>query len=296
MTEIGDREHSPSLGGGYVDHIPQRVSIRGSSGRTLALADVVETIAKWHLWGSLAWRDIRGRYRRTVLGPFWTVVSSAILIISLGLVYSLLWQVDVKGFLPYFSAGYISWILMTSIIMESCSAFTGAEAIIKSLRLPYTLHIARVVWRNMLVFGHTLTIHIGVLLYFSMFPPISKLFLVLIGLGLLAVNCFWIGLLAAIACARFRDITQVIASLIQIAFFITPIFWPVERLDKAPIARFALADLNPVYHLVDIVRAPLIGQRASYLSYAVLVAMGVLGWLLAMRFFDRFRSRIAYWL
>ena len=260
-----------------------------------ALADLYETALNWRLWTRLGWRDIRARYRRTVLGPFWTVASAAILIVSLGMVYSLLWRIDVKTFLPYFSAGLISWVLMTTIINESCSALIGAEAIIKSLRLPYAIHIGRVVWRNILVFLHSLIVHAVVLLYFKIVLSPAQLVLIPVGLSLLIVNCFWISLLVSVACARFRDITQVVSSVLQIAFFVTPIFWPLDQLGNAPIARFVLADVNVLYHMVDVVRAPLHGEYPDPLSYLVLVLVAALGWFGTLWFFGRFRARIPYW-
>lgn len=260
-----------------------------------ALADFFETAVKWRLWIRLGWRDIRARYRRTLLGPFWTVASGAILIVSLGMVYSLLWGIDVKTFLPYFSAGFISWILVTTIINESCLALTGADAIIKSLRLPYAIHVGRVLWRNILVFLHSLIIHVGVLLYFKIIPSLEQLILIPVGLALLIINCFWISLLVAVACTRFRDITQVVASVLQVCFFITPIFWPVERLTNYPIATLIVVDMNLLYHLVDVVRAPLHGQYPNPSSYLVLLFAAALGWLATGWVFGRFRARIPYW-
>lgn len=265
---------------------------RANSGQ--AVRDLVRTMQHWELWYRLGLRDIRARYRRTVIGPFWTALSSGILIVSLGLVYSLLWKIDILTFLPFFSAGYISWILAISIINESCAGFISAEPIIKSVNLPYMIHIARIFWRNLLVFGHSLVIHALVLLYF-LYPLNRDVVLLPVGLLLLALNLFWISLVVALACARFRDIIQLVSSVLQIAFFVTPIFWPVEKLDGHPLAVLVLVDCNLVYHMVDVVRRPLIGQAPEMFSYWVLIGTGIVGSALALTLFSRFQKRIAYW-
>jgi ABC-type polysaccharide/polyol phosphate export permease len=249
----------------------------------------------WRVWVNLGIRDIRGRYRRTVIGPFWTVLSSFIMIISLGLVYALLWKVEVREFLPYFCAGYITWILFTTNINESCSAFINAEAIIKTLSLPYLVHLLRVIWRNLMVFGHNLVVYAAVLFYFDNWPGWTLLW-VPIALLLLSLNVLWIGMVVAILASRFRDLIQVVASIMQVLFFITPIFWPVDKLNDAPLAKFVLSDANLAFHLVEVVRAPLSGRDIPSLTLAIMIFSAIAGNLGAMMFFNRLRSRIAYWL
>jgi len=261
-----------------------------------AVEDLKASIGNhWRLWANLGLRDIRGRYRRTVIGPFWTVLSSFIMIFSLGLVYALLWKIDTREFLPYFCAGYITWVLFTTTVNESCSAFISAEAIIKSLSLPYLVHIFRVIWRNLLVFAHNLVVYAVVLIFFQIWPGWTLLW-VPVGLLLVSLNLLWLGLVVSVLSARFRDMIQIVASILQVFFFITPIFWPVERVKDVPIAKLVLADANLAYHLVEIVRAPLSGKEPATLTVIVVVCTAVLGNLLGMIFFNKMRSRIAFWL
>jgi len=249
----------------------------------------------WRLWLNLGLRDTRGRYRRTALGPFWTVLSNAVMILSLGLVYSILWKIQIRDMLPYFCAGYITWNLFTTVVNESAVAFVMADAIMKSLTLPYLVHIFRVIWRNVIVFAHSLVVYAAVMLYFHIWPGRSLLLLAP-GLVLLFVNFFWISLSVAIVCTRFRDVTQVVASLLQVLFFVTPIFWPVARLEGARMATFVLADANFAYHLIDVVRGPLIGQPPGALTWAYLTVTAVLGNLFALAVFERNRRKLAFWL
>ena len=257
--------------------------------------DLRDGLRRRHLWLNLAWKDIRARYRRTVIGPFWTVLSTAVLVGALGFVNSTLWHIDISTYLPFFCAGYIAWLLFITIINESGSSIVAAEATVKAIRIPYSVFIFRVLTRNVIVFGHNLLVYIAVALIFGVAPSVNMLLLP-VGLALALLNYVWISLLLAVVCARFRDVIQLVASLSMILFFVTPIFWQPAQLGSAPAARFLLADANFAYHLIDVVRAPLLGQPPQLLSFAYLGVAAVLGFTLSALFLRRFYNRIAYWL
>jgi lipopolysaccharide transport system permease protein len=267
----------------------------GPSPRDPLWADLLAGFGRWHLWLNLAWKDIRSRYRRTVIGPFWTVLSTATLVGALGFVNATLWHIEVAVYLPFFCAGYIAWLLFITIVNESGSSLIAAEASVKAIRIPYSVFILRVLTRNLIVFGHNLLVFALVALIFAIAPQPSMLLLP-VGLALAMVNYLWISLLLAAICARFRDVIQLVANLSTILFFVTPVFWQPQQLDSVPAARFLLADANFAYHLVDVVRAPLLGRVPERLSFVYLVTTAVLGFTVTSLFLRRFYSRIAYWL
>jgi ABC-type polysaccharide/polyol phosphate export permease len=258
-------------------------------------ADLREGSGRWHLWLNLAWKDIRSRYRRTVIGPFWTVLSTATLVGSLGFVNATLWHIEIAVYVPFFCAGYIAWLLFITIVNESGSSLIAAEASIKAIRIPYSVFILRVLTRNLIVFVHNLLVFALVAIIFAIKPQPAMLLLP-VGLALALANYLWISLLLAVICARFRDVIQLVANLSTILFFVTPVFWQPQQLDSVPAARFLLADANLAYHLVDVVRAPLLGRAPDQLSFVYLGATTVLGFTLTSLFLRRFYPRIAYWL
>ena len=134
------------------------MAIAGPSQRDPLWADLREGFGRWHLWFNLAWKDIRSRYRRTVIGPFWTVLSTATLVEALGFVNATLWHVQISVYLPFFCAGYIAWLLFITIVNESGSSLIAAEASIKAIRIPYSVFVLRVLTRNLIVFGHNLLV------------------------------------------------------------------------------------------------------------------------------------------
>ena len=257
--------------------------------------DVRDGLQRNRLWLTLGWNDIRSRYRRTMLGPFWTVLSTATLVGALGFVNAVLWNISISTYLPYFCAGYISWLLFQTIIIEGCSSIIASEAIVKVVRVPYSVFIFRVLTRNIIVFGHNLTIFILVALIFGVTVSANTLMLP-IGLALAVINYAWVGLLLAVVCARFRDVIQLVTNITTILFFVTPVFWQPAQLDAAPLARYLLADANFAYHIVDVIRAPLLGQMPEMLSLIYLGTSAVLGFVLTSLLLRPFYNRIAYWL
>src|SRR6185312_8321099 len=102
----------------------------------------------------------------------------------------------------------------------------------------------------------------------------------------------WIGMLAGIASARFRDVPQIVISIMQFAIFFTPIFWQPARLGAAR----AFLMFNPFYYMLEAVRAPLLGASPAENTYLILSAMAVLGWALTFTVFTRTRRRIVHYL
>ena len=255
--------------------------------------DILAALQGYQLAGLLGWQDIRQRYRRSSLGPFWLTISMGVLIGALGLVFGTLFASPMREFLPFLACGLILWMLITTSLNDGCIGFTAAEAMIKQISLPLFTHILRVLWRNLIIFAHNIVILPLVLLVFWI-PLKATAFLSIVGLVLLMINLSWMALLLGVFCTRFRDVPQIISNLLQVFFYVTPIIWMPQMLPKR--ASILLLDANPFFHLIEIVRAPLLGGLPSILSWKVSVLIAIAGWIFTILFYGRFRSRIAYWL
>jgi len=187
--------------------------------------------------------------------------------------------------------GIIVWGFVSGTTAESCAAFIDNGAIIKQIRLPFTLYVLRCVWRNVIILLHSVVLIVPIAIVFHLPASWSDL-LVLPGLLLVFVNQIWVGIVVAVLSTRYRDVSQLIATTIQIAVFATPIMWPVSSLGDAQF----IADFNPLHHLIEIVRAPLLGVAPPLLSWAVTIGVCVVGYLLAVSLLTRGARRIVYWL
>lgn len=256
----------------------------------LALKDVKDGVLSIYLWPMLGWQEIRQRYRRSILGPFWLTISTGAMIAGMGPLYGRLFGLDISAYIPYLTVSFVVWLLIASLMNDSCGAFIAAEGFIKQIRLPLTVHILRVVWRNLIIFAHNLVIVALVLLFY--WPPVGwYLLLVPLGVLMIAVNGIWVGLLFGLLCARFRDIPLIVGSLVTVAFFLTPVMWKAEMLGK----NLWAAQINPFYHFLEIVRAPLVSGTAAWPSWTVVLVITVVGFAATLAVFSSFRRRIAYW-
>jgi ABC-type polysaccharide/polyol phosphate export permease len=258
----------------------------------VARTDLIDGIFAFQIWTRLGWQEVKRRYRRTVFGPLWATLSLGIFIGAISFVWAPLFNADVRTYLPYLTAGMVSWSFVSALITEGCASFTAGEGIIKQLNFPYSTFTFMVVWRNTIVLFHHLAILIVV--YIALPERVSfNILLFIPGVLIVAVNGAWIVMLLGMVSARFRDIPPLIGNLVQVMLFITPIFWEPSQLGAK--ARY-FVDPNYLYHLVDILRAPLLGDRPTLLSYATTIVGAILGWAITLMIYARFRRRIAFWL
>jgi ABC-type polysaccharide/polyol phosphate export permease len=258
----------------------------------VALADITGGAMNWRMWGRLGWQETKRRYRRTVIGPFWTTLSLGTFIFTLGLLWAQLWKQDPKSYLPFLTSGMLAWALVSTLITEGCHVFTSGENIIKSLRFNYTVLTCSVIWRNLIVLLHNLIIFVAVMIYADV-QLTWQSFLIFPGLLMISLNAIWVITLLGLLCARFRDAQQLTASILQVAMFVTPIFWAPGQLSP----RFStIVDYNVLFHFVDIIRSPLLGRAASLQTYMMVLTSTLVGWTVTFFIYSRFRRRLPYWL
>jgi lipopolysaccharide transport system permease protein len=255
-----------------------------------AFADLLNGARLYELWSRFAFHDIRQRFQRSVLGPFWLTISMGTMVAVLGLVFSTLFHQDVAKTLPYISTGIIFWGLLTSCINEGATVFISAESYIRNLPMPLSVHFYRMMTRNIMIWGFTMAIYVVVAVYFNLTLGWNTL-LFIPGFILFLINAAWISLAVGVLSTRYRDIPQVIANAIQVIFFLTPIFWSPESLPNRPV----FVVFNPFYHLIEIVRAPLLGDVAPLLSWGLCIGMALAGLGFTAWLYRRAHARIAYW-
>jgi ABC-type polysaccharide/polyol phosphate export permease len=256
-----------------------------------AVNDILEGLRQNWLWIRLAHQDMRLRYRGSVLGPFWQTITTVIMIGSMGFIYAKLFHVALDDYLPMLAVGLIFWQFTSGMIIEGCTTFASVQGIIQQVKLPYSLHAYRLVYRNVLILAHSFVIVPVVLVIFR--HPVGglRLFELIPGFILIVINGVAASVLLGMICARFRDVPPIVASIVQVAFFVTPIFWPPSALGT----NSWWAVLNPLYTAIDVMRGPLLDQPTSPHSWAILSAVTVLSCVVSFLFFSRFRSRIAFW-
>lgn len=255
--------------------------------------DLLGGLWKTQLWGRIGWLDVKRRYRRTLIGPFWSTLTLMVYTVAVGLVGAGLWNKDISSYLPYLSSGMIVWTLISTIIIEACTLLVVGHALFRNVRFEYSILAYALVWRNFVIFLHNFAVYLllALILQPQLLRPVSLL--AIPGLALVLINGVWIGLLVSMFCLRYRDVQQIIQTLIQIMMLVTPIFWSAESLGG--IHRLVFVQFNPIYRLIDVVRAPLTGEVPTAASYVAVIGITLVGWTITYFVFRHFRRRISYW-
>lgn len=260
----------------------------------LAWQDIKSGVKEWRIWFMLAYQDIKLRYRRSVLGPFWITLSMAITVYSMGYLYSHLFHMPVHEYFPYLVAGMLGWSLLSTTVTDMVETFTTNDTLMKQIKLPYSLYVHRVITRNIIIFMHNILVFIPIVLIFHNQLNFGLNFFLLIpALFIIYFNSITYGIVFAMIGARYRDIPQLIRSLIQVTFFVTPIMWKPSIL---PADKQFLAYLNPLFSLLELIRAPLIGYRLTLTNIIMVIFITLIGMVLCYLVFVSRRARIIYWL
>jgi lipopolysaccharide transport system permease protein len=255
-----------------------------------ALADVVDGTVLWRLGLTLGWLDIKLRYRGSILGPFWLTISTGVWIGSMGAWYSILFHQDARPYLPFLALSLVLWTAISGLVSDACNTFLQSEGTIRSVRMPFFVHAVRVVVRTVIGLAHNIPVVLVVFALFNRWPGAGALWC-LPGFALWTLDAVAACIALGTLCARFRDIPPIVGSIMQIAFFITPIMWKPEQLSTHP----WFLRLNPFNALLNVVRVPLLGDPLSlHTWYAALLYSGAFCVLTSL-LFVRVRGRLAFW-
>ena len=258
----------------------------------LTWQDIHEGLRQWPIWLMMAWQDIRIRYRRSVLGPFWITISMAINIYTMGLLYGKLFRLDLAVYYPYLATGILAWSLISTLITEGSNIFVESDQFLKQMKMPYSTFVFRTIARNFIIFSHNLLVLIPIYLIFhikvSWITPLA-----LVGVAIFWVNAVAYTGLISILGTRFRDLPQLVNSLVQVVFFITPIMWADRNL---PEQYHFVIRYNPFAQYISLLRQPFLNQMPSAYTWLVTLGLTAFGLIMSFLLFARYRARIVYWL
>jgi len=265
---------------------PQATSFAG------ALRDFTEGIERYSYWHSLAWNDIKTRYRRSWLGEFWMAINLAIFVLSVGTVYGVLLNMRLSNYLPQLTVGYAFWLLFSSLMIEGCQTFILGTAVLHQQRVPLTAFVLRNVDRAFISFAHNLAV-VGIVLFVFGIRPNWSILLFIPGLLLWWLNGMWLSFIVGILSARFRDVPQIVTNFVQILFLVSPVLW---REESVPYSLRLVSRFNPLSHFLAIVRNPLLGAEVPILSWSVAGVITIAGWIAAAFLIRAYRTRVSYWI
>jgi lipopolysaccharide transport system permease protein len=257
-----------------------------------AVEEIDASLRAWRLWMLFGNLDVRLRYRRSILGPFWATLSTAVQILVMAFVMGFLFNSPLRRYLPYLCIGMVLWGVFIGMVTEGASAFIASAELILQVKRPLLVYVFQVLWRNVIIGAHTIVIFFVVALIFGVYPGPTYL-LEIPGLVLFVINCGWMAAIAAMVSARFRDMPLIINNLLTALFWLTPILYESDQMPHR--MQIAIA-FNPLTHVMQVARAPFLLETPSLLNWLVAVLTAFVGWLMVVLLLARSRERIPYWL
>jgi lipopolysaccharide transport system permease protein len=255
-----------------------------------AWADLLATARLWRLCRALAWHDLRLRYHGSLLGPFWLTLSSGLTVFALGGLYATLLGQPAGNYVPYLAVSLLLWNVLAGYLAEACTLFTQQAASIRSLPMPYGVYAARLLLRSLFSLGHMLLVLPPVFILYGLHPGAGLLLLVP-ALLLWGVAGFSVSLALGAACARFRDVQPALIAVLQLGFFLTPVLWRADQLGP----QAAWLWLNPFHPMLEVARAPLLGQPPAAGEWAAALVVTAITAALGWAVFARCRHRLPVW-
>jgi len=251
------------------------------------------TSRNFHSWLYVAWFRFLIHYRKMLLGPAWLLVGPALFIGVLGLLFSEVSGMPREIFIPHLAVGLIVWTLITGFVSGSTTLFPRARPQILQGGMALTDIVMVDVFTTVLMFLHQSVIIVAVFVLVGLGIGLYAL-ISLVGLTLLVANGIWFTIVFGIIGARYRDLSEVVQAIMRIAFLATPIIWMPSEGARAGILGVYLT-LNPFYHFLELVRAPLLGNAIAPLSWLVVLSITACGFALAQTMYVRFARLVPLW-
>jgi ABC-type polysaccharide/polyol phosphate export permease len=256
-----------------------------------ALRDIARGWRMRKDWFELAIHSIYISYRRTVIGPFWICLQQIAFVAGISLLYSQLLKINSNEIVPLAAFGFSFWSLTTGFISSSSLTFIQHSQSIKSSTLPFSFYIFSSVSQQFLIFLHSALVLIPVLLLTDAQPRMICLISVPLSIIIAMVNGFSLGLWLGPLSARFRDVSAAIPIIIQIAIFLSPIFWSASLLN----GREWMVDYNPIAWMIETFRSPILGGALRLDFLLKLAVFTCSNFILGLIVMYKVRDKISYW-
>lgn len=253
--------------------------------------ELSETLNNFPIVAALSWDEIRVRYIRSILGPFWMVLTTAISIMGLGYIWSILFHQDRTTFIPALCVGLVIWQFISNCVLEATNCFVANRNLLLNTLNPILIFPLNTIGKNLIIFAHNFLI---IVIVFLIYPPAINLntLLIIPGFILVVLNLIWIIFVLGILGTRYRDLPPAIASFMTIFFFLSPVIYKPEQLGL----KAKLLWLNPFTYMISLIRDPLTGSASPWFAYLVACLALIIGWSMLGYLLKNYRYRLLYWL
>lgn len=235
--------------------------------------------------------EIKLRYNRSIIGPFWITISTTVVLLGLTVVYGTLFGDELVDYLFYLAPGLIFWTMLTNTVTDATDAFIGEAGIMRQYSVDSRYVPFKNAITNYFIMLHNLIILALLYAFTNHTLNFESVIFSIVALLLGFANLVWLSGLVAILSLRFRDLKNLINSIMTLMFFATPIIWRAEDLAGK---RSYIVDFNPIFYFIEMFRGPIIGT-INYESYFYMAVLFFIGHFLFIITYRRFEKNIITW-
>ena len=241
----------------------------------------------------LTWRDIKVRYKQTVLGALWAIIQPFMSMVVFTIFFGRLAGLDKKtGDIPYpifVYAGLLPWNLFSQSLGRCGQSVVGSAHLITKVYFPRLIIPLSSVGTCLVDFAVSFIILVALMFYYSVWPSIS-IVLILPLIVFTVVAALGVGMLLSALNVAYRDIGYVIPFIVQLWFFATPVIYPLNMVPKK--WQWVMS-LNPLTGIIEGYRSAILGTAFDWANLGVSVSVAVVAFLAGMLYFRRVERRFA---
>jgi len=249
----------------------------------------------YFIWSYMGMSEIKKRYRRSLLGPFWLVLSNVVVVFSLSAIYSIILKKDFDWYVVYLGIGFVIWQFISSCLSESTEYFIKSSNLIKTYRISVYNYVFREIGKNFIFLIHNLPFWILIIIFYNVDLSLN-IITIIFSYVLIFLNAIWVSSILALISTRYRDLSPIVSTLVQLSFFATPVLWDVGHIFEIRPDVAWIVYFNPFYHILEIFRAPIMNNEIPYLSFVVCLVFAVFGNIFSSLIFNKYSRRIVFWL
>jgi lipopolysaccharide transport system permease protein len=251
--------------------------------------------ASRYFWLHLAGAEVRARFRRSRLGILWALLQPLLLTLLIASLFGQIFGLSVPGYALFVFSGLLVWEFLSGSVVSGCSSLLSAAPYIHQQRQPLAIYPLRNVLARLVVFLAGMAGFAG---WAIIMEPknlgLSWLSLV-ISLPALLLLAWPLAIIAALINTKFRDFEQFIGLVLQTVWYISPVFLEPGLFRAAKLG--ALLEYNPVTHVLNLVREPMLhGVFPSGVDWLYVAGTLIVLWLIAIWRIRREESRIVFYI
>ena len=256
------------------------------------LNQILYNIKNYEFWLIPSVIELKKKYKKTKIGPFWNLLSNIILMSIISLVWTQIFKIKLIDFFPHMFIGLTLWYFITEVLVGSCSLITEKyESIFQNRDITLINLIFRNFFYSFFIYIHNIPVFL-ILFITSNNDYLINFLLLMIGIILLSLNLIWLSIVLTFIGTKYRDIKPLISVIMSGGILLTPIMWKKEMLGQFSNYIY----LNPFVYFIDVIRMPMLAEKIQFFVYWVNIFLIIIGFLFCNLIFKKYGKKIVFWI